>query len=86
MPLKRHGYLIGNDTIEIFDNANITITDEDGTVNNPIVIYLRAAYSGTLDLNTNDYFTVYAHPSATVSNSGGTEATVKKFNGAAAGL
>ena len=81
--LTAHGYLIGNDTIEVFDNANITITDEDGTENNPIVIYLRAGYSGTLDLNSNDYITVYYHPSATISNSGGTAVTATPFNGAA---
>jgi len=81
--LAAHGYLIGNDGIEVLDNANITITDEDGTSGNLITIYLRASYSGTLDLNSNDYIQVFAHPSATVSNSGGTDVVVKKFNGAA---
>jgi hypothetical protein len=81
--LTAHGYLIGNDTIEVFDNANITITDEDGVASNPIVIYLRAGYSGTLDLNSNDYINVFAHPAATVSNAAGADVVVTKFNGAA---
>lgn len=78
-----YGYLMGNDIIEVMDDANITITDEDGTDGNPITIYLRAGYSGTLDLNSNDYIKVFAHPAATVSNSGGSGVTVTKFNGAA---
>ena len=68
------------------DKANITITDEDGTENNPIVWYFRAGYSGTFDLGSNDDITAYMHPSgiANVANADGTRVTIIPFNGAAA--
>jgi len=77
------GYFVPNDFIEVLDKVNITMGTEDGTSGNQVVIYLRAGYTGTLDLNSNDYITVFAHPSATVSNSGGTDVVVTPHNGAA---
>ena len=81
--LTAHGYLIGKDTIEVTDKANITIVDEDGTSGNEIKIYFRAGYSGTFDLGSNTYWKVFMHPSGTCTNCAGTGVDVEPFNGAA---
>jgi len=75
--------LSAGDVIEYFyTDGNIVLdSTEDGTNGNEIVIYFRSP--NTLDLASNDYVTVYAHPSSTVNNSGGTGVTIIPFNGAA---
>ena len=69
------GYLISGDSLEVMDNANITLGTEDGWT-----VYLRAGYSGTFDANSNTG-TLFAHPSAILSNVG--SVAVTRFNGAA---
>jgi len=75
--------LSAGDVVEYFYTDGNVILDvsEDGTSGNEIIIYFRSP--NTLDLASNDYITVYAHPSSTVNNSSGTGVTIIPFNGAA---
>ena len=80
------GYLIGDDAIRVLSNADITITDEDGTSGHPIMIYLREGYSGVLDLNHNDYYTIYASVSANIINTDGTDVNILYYFGGASAV
>jgi len=80
------GYLIGDDAISVVDDANITITDEDGTSGHPIIINLLSWYRETLDLNHNDYYTIYTHPSGTITNSDGTDVNINYYNSGASAV